>query len=103
MARKKFDGVIEAVRYSPEGQIVWVRAYERRGPTFSDRVLIQRGELISRIKSGKRYLVGQRIPLVSSTFEVSKPLQIIQRDGKDILVTEGSGNDQDFLEGVPVI
>ncbi len=33
---KKFDGVIEAVRYK-NGQIAVVRAFERRGTTFSDR------------------------------------------------------------------
>jgi hypothetical protein len=103
MARKKFDGVVEAVHYSPEGQVVWVRAYERRGPTFSDRVLIPRGDLISKIKSGKRYFVGQRVPFVSSTFEVNKSVQVVQKDGQDILATEGSGKSQDFLEGVPVI
>ena len=36
---KKVDVVIEAVRYK-NGQIVLVRGYERRGFTFSDRILI---------------------------------------------------------------
>ena len=31
MANKKYDGVIEAVHYAPDGQVEWVRAYLRRG------------------------------------------------------------------------
>ena len=34
MAKLKFDGLIEAVRYAPDGKIILVRAYERRGATF---------------------------------------------------------------------
>jgi len=45
MAQEKFDGVIEAVRYSPEGAVSQVRMYERRGPTWSDCVLLDRAEL----------------------------------------------------------
>ena len=29
MAKQKFDGVVEAVRYTPSGQIEWVRAYKQ--------------------------------------------------------------------------
>jgi hypothetical protein len=42
---KKFDGVIEAVRYK-NGQVEVVRAFERRGAAFSDRILIPRRELL---------------------------------------------------------
>ena len=50
---KKHDGIIEAVRYK-NGQIVMVRAYERRGSSYSDRVLIDRKDLLERIKNGSR-------------------------------------------------
>ena len=40
---KKVDGVVEAVRYR-DGQIEVVRAYERRGAAFSDRLLLTRKE-----------------------------------------------------------
>ena len=49
---KKFDGVIEAVRYK-DGQIDVVRAFERRGAAFSDRIMIDRKELLERLKEGK--------------------------------------------------
>jgi len=48
---KKVDGVIEAVRYK-NGQIVIVRAYERRGATFSDHVLLERKTLLERLQKG---------------------------------------------------
>ena len=59
----KFDGVIEAVRYRG-GKIELVRAYERRGATFSDRVLLDRAALLDRLKKGKRFVTGQRTELL---------------------------------------
>ena len=46
---KKFDGVIEAVRYK-NGQIEVVRAFERRGAAFTDRIMLNRKEFLERIK-----------------------------------------------------
>ena len=48
---KKFDGVIEAVRYK-NGQIEVVRAFERRGATFTDRIMLKRDEFLKRLKKG---------------------------------------------------
>jgi hypothetical protein len=73
MAKINYDGVVEAVRYKPNGEIDWVRAYERRGPTFSDWLLIDRQSVIKRLKSGRRFVVGERI-LMAGTFKVSKPI-----------------------------
>jgi len=98
---KKIDGVIEAVRYK-NGQIMLVRAFERRGATFSDRLLIDRRELLDRLKKGKKYLIGQRQELMASTFDVQeKPLQILSRDGKEIIATNPDAN-HDELEQAPV-
>jgi len=103
MAKVKFDGVVEAVRYKPNGEVDWVRAYERRGPTFGDHVLIDRQSLIQRMKSGKRYFAGQRLPYLASTFEISSPLRLVNAGGKEILVTNEVQSSQDKLEGVPLI
>jgi hypothetical protein len=103
MAKAKFDGVIEAVHYKPDGQVDWVRSYLRRGPTFSDRLLLDRQTLIEHLKAGKNYMVGQRIPRFASTFEVTAPVKVIKKDGKDIVVAGEASSDQDKLEGVPVI
>ena len=98
---KKFDGVIEAVHYK-NGQIMAVRAFERRGATFSDRVLIDRKELVERLNDGQMYVVGKRKEFMASTFEVqAKPVQVLKRDGKEIISTRPDA-DHDELEQVPV-
>jgi hypothetical protein len=97
---KKFDGVVEAVRYK-DGQIVVVRAFERRGAAFSDRVLMDRQELIERLKKGKKFVTGKRKELLAGTFEQGKPLQVVNHDGKEFVSTRGDA-DHDELEQVPV-
>jgi hypothetical protein len=103
MARKKYDAVVDAVHYKPDGQVAWVRAYERRGPTFSDHVLIERETLIERLRSGQKFVVGQRVPYLASTFKFSEPVPVVQLIEEDILVTGDVEADQDQLDGVPVI
>ena len=97
---KKFDGIVEAVRYK-DGQIVVVRAFERRGAAFSDRVLIERHELIEKLKEGKKFFTGKRKELLAGTFEQGKPVQIVSRDGKEFVATRENA-DHDELEQVPV-
>ena len=98
---KKIDGVIEAVHYK-NGQILSVRAFERRGATFSDHVLVDRKELLERIKSGQKYVIGKRKELMASTFDVQeKPVQVLSRNGKEILWTRADA-DHDELEQAPV-
>lgn len=96
---KKFDGVIEAVRYK-DGQIVVVRAFERRGSAFSDRVLIERSELLQRLKDGKKFVTGKRRELLAGSFEQGKPVQLVSRDGRDFVSTHDNV-DHDELEQVP--
>lgn len=97
---KKFDGIIEAVHYK-NGQIVTLRGYERRGATFSDRVLIDRKKFVERIKSGKLYMTGSRKEFKASTFEQGQPVKVISRGGKDFISTRDE-TDHDELEQVPV-
>ena len=98
---KKFDGVIEAVQYK-NGQITVVRAFERRGATFSDRVLLSRKELLERLKKGQTYVIGKRKELLASTFEVQeKPVQVLDRNGKEIISTRPDA-DHDELAPAPV-
>jgi len=96
----RFDGVIEAVRYKGS-KIELVRAYERRGATFSDRVLIDRPTLIARLRKGRRFVTGQRKQLMASTFDVGKPVILAGRNGEQV-VTSLDQVDRDRLEGVPV-
>jgi len=103
MAKVKYDGVVEAVHYKPSGEVDWVRAYERRGPTFSDYVLVNRASLVERLKQGKIYLAGKRVRFKASTFEVTAPLKVLQVGGKDVLVVGDVHSERDHLNGIPMI
>lgn len=98
---KKFDGVIEAVRYK-NGQIELVRAFERRGAAFTDRIMLGRDEFLKRIKKGQKYVVGKRKEFLAGSFDVQeKPVQVRTRDGKEIISTRPEA-DHDELEQAPV-
>ena len=97
---KKVDGVIEAVRYK-NGQLMVVRAYERRGATFSDRVLLERRTLLERLQKGQQYLTGSREELRASTFKTGKPVLIVKLDDQELLATRENAT-RDEIEEVPV-
>ncbi|MCC6500244.1 MAG: hypothetical protein IT313_08270 [Anaerolineales bacterium] len=97
---KKMDGVIEAVRYK-NGQIVMVRAYERRGSSFSDRVLIERKDLLERLKRRQNFVTGTRTELMASTFNTGKPLRVVNHNGKEWIATREDA-ERDELEQAPV-
>ena len=97
---KKIDGVIEAVHYK-NGQIVQVRVYERRGFTYSDRVLLDRKTLTERLESGKHFVTGSREELMASTFTLGKPVFLTGENGQRFVSTR-EGAVADELEGVPV-
>lgn len=103
MAKPRYDGVVETARYGKDGQILWVRAHLRRGPTWSDHVLLDRKTLIEQIKSGRRFVVGKRIPRLAGTFEVSHPIHLVQENGQEFLVTGETASARDQLDGVPLI
>jgi hypothetical protein len=103
MGKTKFDGVVEAAHYSPDGMIDWVRVYQRRGPTFSDRILLKRDQFIAELKLGMQYYSGKRIPLMAGTFELAEPVHLVQKDGKEVLLIGEEGGEKDNLKGVPII
>lgn len=97
---KKVDGVITAARYK-NGQIIAVRAYERRGATFSDHVFLDRQGLLERLKNGKKFVIGERKELLASTFDLRKPVEVRNHNGKEIISTRNDA-DRDELEQAPV-
>ena len=103
MAKPKYDGVVEAVHYGPDGQVDWVRVFERRGPTWSDRIILKRGDFIQKLKAGKKYFAGKRIPQMAGTFEVTVPVQLVSDGGREILSAGDKKAEKDDLEGVPLI
>jgi hypothetical protein len=103
MPPKKYDGVIECARYTPEGRLSEVRIYERRGPTYSDRLLINRAELLQRLRLGKKYAVGARTDLMASTFQVTSEVRLLGPRGQEMIVSGTATADNcDDLQGAPL-
>ncbi|HSV85998.1 MAG TPA: hypothetical protein VLH85_05450 [Levilinea sp.] len=98
----KCDGVIEAVRYDEDGRIDMVRVYERRGPTWSDLVLMKRDVLIERMRCGKKFYTGTRKAHLGGTFEVTAELRLAGKPGEEVIVTRSSKAECDRLDGAPV-
>ncbi len=103
MAKDKYDGVVEAVHYKSEGVVEWVRAYLRRGAIFSDHVLIPRADFVSLLKSGRKFVIGQRTPYLAGTFETSLTINLISIEERELLVTGDRSSSRDDLAGVPII
>lgn len=101
--KKKPDGIVEAVRYAPDGQIEWVRMFLRRGPTYSDWVLVRRKELVEMLKAGKTILVGERIPLLASTFKTGEAVRLLEVNGQEVVVAGVAAAEKDELAGVPLV
>ncbi len=93
------DIVVEAVRYAPEGQIEFVRAYERRGNVWSDCLLLSRAQLLERLKQGQTALVGRRRLYYGSDFELGAPIRLIGQP----IVLDGQSTERDNLPGVPLL
>jgi len=97
---KKVDVVIEAVRYK-NGQIVVVRGYERRGSTFSDRIMIDRKTLVEKLQKGKQVSIGSREELWASTFKLVGNVQLVKQDQREWITTSPDAT-QDHLEHAPI-
>ncbi len=95
---KKYDGVVEAIRYAPDGSLQTARIYERRGPTWSDRILISRDEMIKRLKAGQKFVIGARKEYLSSTFEVNAQVHLVGVDGNETLMSGLIPSEHDQLE-----
>ncbi|MGE5249223.1 MAG: hypothetical protein ACM3QS_03325, partial [Bacteroidota bacterium] len=74
---------------------------ERRGATFSDRVILTRAQLVDRLKNGRKFVTGRRRELWASTFETGPQVQVVSRDGRDLISTQPDAK-QDELQGVPL-
>lgn len=94
----RYDVVIEAVRYAEDGSLKTARIYERRGPTWSDRLLISRQELLERLKKGQKVVIGARKPYLASTFEVFGSVRLVNHNGREVLV---SGEGEAVTDSLP--
>lgn len=98
MSKQKIDGVIEAVRYFPDGNINLVRIYERRGVVFSDYILMGREKLMEHLKHGSRYYTGKRIKDMANKFDVIHHVKLAENS----VVTDNAQSTCDLLEDVPL-
>jgi len=98
MARVKIDGVIEAVRYNPDGSIKVVRGYERRGVVWTDEIMINRDDLVNRLKNGKQFVTGTRKTYLGSVFDTGQGIHL----SDDHIVTNGHATSRDMLDGVGI-
>jgi len=96
-----FDGVVEAVRYTPEGDIAWVRVHERRGPAFGDHTILNRAALMERLRSGRKFVTGKRLPYMGASFETGAALQLVEYGGRTYIIAGESRGNSDTLAGVP--
>ena len=102
---QKFDGVIEAVHYvNDNGKIDWVRAYVRRGPTWSDHLILDRKSLLKALEDGKRFYTGERVSLQGSEFKLGHRVLVKENGKGKIIVTEKTIQETiDHLNGVPIL
>jgi hypothetical protein len=101
MAKTKFDGVIEAVRYAMDGNIKMVRMYERRWIAFSDVVLVRREDLLKQLQAGKVFVTGQRKEYVGNQFTIGKQIHL-SGNGSQVITTKDQPGSRDFLTNVPI-
>ena len=103
MGKIKYDGVLEIAHFKSDGQLDWVRVYLRRGPIFSDRILMNRQEFVKELKAGKRFFTGERIHKMGGKFNVIQPVNLQQQEGNVIIVSGVAHATQDELACVPII
>lgn len=104
MIRKKpYDGVVVAARYSLQGEIEWVRAFERHGFVFSDLVMMDRKTLVENLRDGKRYKTGERMTYWGNDFKINEDICLIESDGGSVIIAGGTSSNQDFLGSLPII
>ncbi len=103
MSKINYDGVLEAAHFKPDGQLDWVRVYQRMGPIFTDRIILSRQAFVEQLKRGTRYMVGERILNMGGKFNVSQPVRLLKRGGEEVIVVGDGRATQDELAGVPII
>ena len=105
--KKSYDGVVVAARYTSQGEIEWVRAFERHGFVFSDRVMMKRETLVKRLREGKRFKTGERIIYKGNDFKINEEIRLIEKDdGADngcVIIAGDAQSSQDSLGNIPII
>ena len=101
--KKSYDGVIVAAHFTHQGEIEWVRAFERHGFVFSDRVLLNREALVERLRAGKRYKTGERVTYLGNDFQVNEDVHLVEMDGGNVILAGDRSSSQDSLGNLPTL
>ena len=97
MAPKKFDFLIDSARYDNDGNIEYVRGFERRGPSFSDNKILTRADLLGLLRDKKVVVTGARIAYMSSTFTVQAQVFLVGN-----AISDCANSNKDSLAHIPV-
>ncbi|TEU00477.1 MAG: hypothetical protein E3J30_02520 [Anaerolineales bacterium] len=98
---RKIDVVLVAARYTSKGDRVRVaKGYVRRGPIWGDLMLLPRKDLVERLKSGERIVVGEHAEVPGSFHTVAK-VRLDEGRGGEKLVADGKDGVGDEL-GLPL-
>ena len=98
---RKIDVVLVAARYTSKGDLVQIaKGYVRRGPIWGDLILLPRKELVERLKSGERIVVGEHAEVPGSFNTVAK-VRLAEGSGGEKLVANGTDGVGDEL-GLPL-
>ena len=93
---------MEAAHFNKSGDLQWVRAYERRGPTWSDVVLLDRENLVKKIEAGKRFFVGKRKLYLASEFQLRDQIYVNKnKSGKALTLGKDKKASTDKLQKMP--
>ena len=99
--KKPYDGVIVAAHYTSQGEIDWVRAFERHGFVFSDRVMLNRETLVERLQSGKRFKTGERVTYLGNDFRIKDDVRLVELNGGNVVLAGDISSKQDSLGNLP--
>lgn len=75
-----------------------MRAYKRRGPIWSDRMLLDRKELSALLNQGKHFAIGTRKTGLGSSFDTGESVRLLQ----DQIISGETTGRSDLLRGAPV-
>lgn len=102
MTQNKFDYLVEAIHLDAAGKLENVRLYERRGPSFSDRIIISREQLVRQLKAGKKVVAGSRQAYLASTFSLTGDIMLSGSKDSPVLVLGEEPANEDSLPGIPI-
>jgi len=97
---RKLDVVLVAAMYtSKQDRVRVAKGYIRRGVIWSDLTLLPRKNLVERLKSGERIVIGEQEQIPGSFHTIAR-VRLAEGSKGDALVTNGADGKGDEL-GLP--